>query len=174
MSLIYRTVYIRFSCDDCRSAEVSLNLNDRSLWKMIYRSWCAFFFRYECSVQGQKCSVFVQRFFKMRNRAHVTHGLSPESWNAVSLQPGEWASTSEPAEWKSVCSSVRWCVLLVIVESGHVMTCPLSGGGKRPGGWNSDDDDEDDDAATSSPHVFPTSLAHRSPSRSLALLGHVT
>lgn len=41
-------------------------------------------------------------------------------------------------------------------------------------GDTDDDDDDDDDAATSSPHVFPTSLAHCSPSRSLALPGHVT
>lgn len=35
-------------------------------------------------------------------------------------------------------------------------------------------DDDDDGAATSSPHVFPTSLAHCSPRRSLVVLGHVT
>lgn len=76
---------------------------------------------------------------------------------------------------ESMFSSVRWCVLLVIVESGHVSddTCahPVVEASVLVGDT---DDDDDDDAATSPPHVFPTSLAHCSPSRSLALPGHVT
>lgn len=66
-------------------------------------------------------------------------------------------------------------MVLVIVESGHVSdgTCahPVVEAGVLVGDT---DDDDSDDAATSSPHVFPTSLAHCSPSRSLALPGHMT
>lgn len=68
--------------------------------------------------------------------------------------------------------SVRWCVLWVIVVSGHVteenMYPPKAS--VRVG----DTRDDDDGAATSPPHVFPTSLAHCSPPRSLALPGHMT
>lgn len=71
-------------------------------------------------------------------------------------------------------SSVRWCVVLVIVESGHVSDDTLPTQWWRQVGDTDDDDDDDDVAATSSPHVFPTSLAHCSPSRSLALPGHMT
>ncbi len=70
----------------------------------------------------------------------------------------------------------------------HVFECPLVCGVDDSREWacahpvleasvlvgDADDDDDDDNAATSSPHVFPTSLAHCSPSRSLALPGHVT
>lgn len=67
-------------------------------------------------------------------------------------------------------------MVLVIVESGHVSddTCahPVVEANVLVG--DTDDDDGDDDAATLSLHVFPTSLTHCSPSRSLALSGHVT
>jgi len=61
---------------------------------------------------------------------------------------------------------------LAIVVSGHVYDVtfahPVVEASVLVG------DTGDDDAAASSPHVFPTSPAHRSSSRSLALLGHVT
>lgn len=70
-------------------------------------------------------------------------------------------------------SSVSWCVVLVIADSGLVSgdTCahPVVEASIMVG-----DTDDDDEAAASSPHVFPTSLAHCSRSHSLALPGHVT
>lgn len=71
-------------------------------------------------------------------------------------------------------------MVVVIVGNGHVSddTCahPVVEASVLVGHIDDDDDDVDvdDDAVTSSPHVFPTSLAHCSPSRSLALPGHVT
>lgn len=66
----------------------------------------------------------------------------------------------------------------------HVFECPLVCGVGDSREWACarlymcppllGDTDDDDDAATSSPHVFPTSLAHRSHSCLLALPGHVT
>lgn len=64
----------------------------------------------------------------------------------------------------------------MIADSGHVSddtsVHPVVEASVLVG--DTDDDDDDDNAATSSPHVFPTSLAHCSPSRSLALPGHMT
>lgn len=101
-------------------------------------------------------------------------------WSLVELEMLCHCSRgSESGEWKSMFSSVRWCVALAIVESGYVsddtFAHPVVEANVLVGDTDDEDeDDDDDDAATSSPHVFPTSLAHCSPSRSLALPGHMT
>lgn len=69
-------------------------------------------------------------------------------------------------------------MVLLVVEWACVLddTCahPVVEANVLVGDNDDDDDDVDDAAATSLPHVFPTSPAHCSPSRSLALPGHVT
>ncbi len=65
-------------------------------------------------------------------------------------------------------------MVLVIVECGHVSDDTCAHPVVEAAVLVLDSGGDDDGAASSSPHVLPTSLAHCSPSRSLALAGHMT